>query len=67
MIGATHPVGFVENSSDPDDLQASCQRCEILFAEEQALTERFEEFCAPAVVCVSCYAELKDKHSTPGS
>ncbi len=56
-------VGFVENSDDPNDLQAWCDECEQLFAEEQDLTERFREFCDIMLVCTGCYAEIKERHS----
>jgi hypothetical protein len=57
-------VGFVENSSDPDDLQAWCSACETLFLEEGDKTERFRKFNNFAVVCDFCYASLKERHST---
>jgi hypothetical protein len=56
-------VGFVENSSDPDDLQAWCNACERLFIEEGDKTERFVEFNDFKVVCDVCYANLKRRHS----
>ncbi len=56
-------VGFVENSSDPDDLQAWCDQCELRFAEEGGMTPRFRSFNNMAVVCVACYEELKREHS----
>ena len=55
-------VGFVENSSDPDDLQAWCSACESLFLAEGDKTERFLQFNDFAVVCDFCYATLKDQH-----
>ncbi len=55
-------VGFVENSSDPNDLQAWCDDCEKLFMEEGEMTERFKEFNDMALVCVVCYAEIKERH-----
>jgi hypothetical protein len=58
-------LGFVENSSDPDDLQAWCDACEQLFLREGELTEAFREFCNFAVVCVGCYARIKQLHSSP--
>jgi hypothetical protein len=63
-------VGFVENSSDPHDLQAWCEECEGYFAREGELTEAFKRFNDFAVVCVACYSELKARHSReldPGS
>jgi hypothetical protein len=56
-------VGFVENSSDPNDLQAWCDQCEAFFEREGALTEDFQRFNDFAVVCVVCYSELKARHS----
>jgi hypothetical protein len=56
-------LGFVENTSDPDDLQAWCNDCEQMFLREQALTEAFQEFNGMRVVCVDCYARLKKLHS----
>ena len=56
-------VGFVENSSDPDDLQAWCEACEALFVAEDGMTERFRQFNDFAVVCDFCYAALKARHS----
>jgi len=56
-------VGFVENSSDPSDLQAWCDECEAFFVQEDALTEAFKAFNDSAVVCDFCYASLKERHS----
>ena len=56
------PVGVIENSSDPDDLQAWCFACEEKFQEEDGMTEVFLEFNRFAVVCVDCYAEAKLRH-----
>lgn len=56
------PAGFVENSSDPDDLQAWCHACERFFTSEGELTEAFGAFCDFAVVCVACYYELRQRH-----
>lgn len=55
-------VGFVENSSDPEDLQAWCSACESMFLSEGDKTERFRQFNDFAVVCDFCYANLKEKH-----
>jgi hypothetical protein len=63
MIGTVGPLGFVENSSDPEDLQAWCYDCERLFEKEQGLTEAFRRFNDFAVVCDRCYVELKIRHS----
>jgi hypothetical protein len=55
-------VGFVENSSDPEDLQAWCDECERVFIEEGDKTERFRRFNDFVVVCDFCYASLKERH-----
>jgi hypothetical protein len=44
-------AGFVENSSDPDDLQAWCAACEELFIREGEMTEAFRAFNDMKVVC----------------
>lgn len=54
-------VGFVENSTHPDDLQAWCNECEHLFLREGALTPAFREFNGMRVVCDFCYAAFKDR------
>jgi hypothetical protein len=56
-------VGFVENSSHPNDLQAWCDECEAYFSREGELTEAFQRFNDFAVVCVACYSDLKAKHA----
>ena len=56
-------VGFVENSSDPDDLQAWCDACEAMFLREDGMTEAFLEFNGMTVVCDTCYAKHKARHS----
>jgi hypothetical protein len=63
MIGSDRVLGFVENSTEPDDLQAWCNACEQMFLREQELSEAFREFCNFAVVCDACYARLKKQHS----
>lgn len=65
IIQASDAVGFVENSSDPNDLQAWCETCEQMFLAEGDKTEAFEAFNDRAVVCCECYASLKAKHSRP--
>ena len=55
-------VGFIENSSDPNDLQAWCQKCEIFFEEEGGMTEKFRVFNDMALVCVVCYENSKEYH-----
>jgi hypothetical protein len=58
-------VGFVENSDDPNDLQAWCDACEALFLQEGELTETFRAFCDMGVVCTDCYNTYKARHSKP--
>jgi hypothetical protein len=57
------PLGFIENSSDPNDLQGWCYACEYVFLQEEDKTEAFREFCNHAVVCSACYEEIKAFHS----
>lgn len=57
------PLGVVENSDDPDDLQAWCHLCEEKFQAEGGMTEAFKAFNAMAIVCVVCYAEAKARHA----
>ena len=65
LIGETGEVlGFVENSDDPDDLQAWCGRCEDLFLEEDDMTGRFREFNDARLVCEFCYADIKQRHAS---
>ena len=56
------PLGFVENSDDPEDKQGWCYACEMVFAQEQDKTPRFRAFCQHAVVCSKCYDEIKAHH-----
>jgi hypothetical protein len=39
QLNSADPIGFVENSSDPDDLQAWCYACEYLYAQEGDWTQ----------------------------
>ena len=55
-------AGFIENSDDPDDLQAWCDACEDLFLREGDKTEPFLKFNNFAVVCVDCYTRLRERH-----
>jgi hypothetical protein len=64
LIGEdTTSAGFVENSDDPNDLQAWCHACEEAFQREGGMTDAFREFNGMAVVCVKCYAEAKMRHT----
>ena len=58
-------VGFVENSSDSDDLQAWCDDCEQMFLREDGMTDAFRAFNDFSIVCTDCYAEIKQRHSNP--
>lgn len=57
------PVGFIENSSEPDDLQGWCFACEQRFLEEGELNEAFRAFNDFGVVCLQCYEKLKRRHT----
>ncbi len=63
LLRSTEPVGFVENNSDPNDLQAWCEHCEEKFLAEGDKTEAFATFNDRAIVCCICYQELKCRHS----
>lgn len=63
MVDATDPVGFIENSSDPGDLQAWCNKCEHFFLAEGDMTNAFVSFNDFAVVCGVCYQNYKELHS----
>jgi len=56
-------LGFIENNSEPNDLQGWCYACEFVFLEEEDKTERFREFCNHSIVCSKCYQEIKEFHS----
>jgi hypothetical protein len=55
-------VGFVENSADPDDLQAWCDACESMFQQEGDMTDTFRQFNDFRVVCASCYEQIKARN-----
>ena len=59
-------LGFVENSSDPDDLQAWCATCEATFLAEGGMTDAFRELHAMTVVCEHCYRAARDANATSG-
>jgi len=65
LQGQPAPSGFVENSSEPNDLQAWCYSCEDEFQQEEGMTNAFREFNGMAIVCVVCYAEAKARHAIP--
>lgn len=51
--------GFVENSSEPEDLQGWCGACEDYFEREGEMTEAFRAFNNMTIVCAACYREIK--------
>jgi len=55
-------VGFVENSSNPADLQAWCDTCESAFLRDDR-TPEFAKIVEFAIVCDLCYLEIKARHS----
>lgn len=63
LTAADRIVGFVENSSEPDDLQAWCDECEAFYLKEGEMTEAFLKFNDFAAVCQGCYALLKSRHT----
>lgn len=63
LQGQPAPAGFIENSSDPNDLQAWCYLCEERFQAEGDMTDAFREFNGMTIVCVICYAEAKAHHA----
>ncbi|MBA6231501.1 MULTISPECIES: hypothetical protein [unclassified Colwellia] len=58
-----HPIGFIENSDEPNDLQGWCLACEYLYDKELEMTEKFRAFTGISIVCTQCYYEIKAKHS----
>ncbi len=62
LRGQPAPAGFIENSSDPNDLQAWCHACEEMFMAEGDMTETFKAFNDMTLVCVDCYAQAKALH-----
>lgn len=63
LHAAERSVGFIENSSDPQDLQAWCDDCEQLFEREGEMTEDFRQFNDMRLVCSVCYELIKQRHS----
>lgn len=63
QFNSTEPVGFIENCSDPNDLQAWCYACEDFFEQEGDMTEKFKKFSNAKIVCEKCYNDLKALHS----
>ncbi len=56
------PLGFIENSSEPKDLQGWCYACEHIYLQEEDRTDKFNAFCSMAMVCKQCYENIKNKH-----
>ncbi len=56
-------LGFVENSSEPEDLQAWCGDCEDMFVREGDMTKAFRKFNDMTVVCDLCYARIRERHT----
>ena len=65
LCSAVTPAGFIENSSDPRDLQAWCHQCEEKFERAGGMTDEFRRFNDMRIVCVVCYGEAKSRHTTP--
>jgi hypothetical protein len=63
LDSAGAPAGFIENSSDPHDLQAWCHLCDEKFEQEGGMTNAFKAFNDMAIVCVVCYREAKARHA----
>lgn len=57
------PLGFIENSSEPNDLQGWCYACEHVFLQEEDQTRTFMKFCNFSVVCTECYKNIKENHN----
>ena len=62
----TAPLGVVENSDDPNDLQAWCYLCEERYEQEGGMTDAFRKFNGMTLVCVACYGDAKLRHRLPG-
>ena len=60
-------IGFVENSSNPDDLQTWCTACETFFIREGEMSDAFKAFNDMKVVCDVCYSERKAKRANSPS
>ena len=61
------PKGFIENSSEPGDLQAWCFQCEAFFESEGEMTAAFRQFNDMALVCEACYGTIRALHDVPGA
>jgi hypothetical protein len=56
------PLGFIENSDDPENKQGWCYACELVYAQEDDKTQRFLSFNQHSVVCSKCYDQIKAHH-----
>ena len=65
LVKRSSPAGFIENRSDPNDLQAWCHACEEKFEFEGGMTDAFRAFNQMKLVCVVCYQEIKSRNSIP--
>ena len=58
------PLGVVENSNDPNDLQSWCYLCEEKFQfEGEEITDAFKVFNGMSIVCIICYKEILERHT----
>jgi len=56
------PLGFVENSDDPENKQGWCYACELVYLQEEDKSARFRAFTHHTIVCFSCYDKIKKHH-----
>src|SRR2546421_6093264 len=63
LRGSDLVLGFVEDTSDPDDLRAWCNECEQLYMREQEWTDAFKAFADVKVMCDARYARIKELHA----
>jgi hypothetical protein len=64
MIDSADPVRFVENNSDPEDLQVWCDKCEQFFLAVGEMTDEIVAFNDFAFVCCDCYEDFKKHHAS---
>ncbi|MFZ2726397.1 MAG: hypothetical protein WAX77_09115 [Methylococcaceae bacterium] len=63
LLPSDSMLGFVENNSYPNDLQAWCDNCEQLFLKEQEMTKAFIGFSNAKIICNVCYNYIKESHA----
>jgi hypothetical protein len=63
LLNSEQPLGIIENSDDPLDLQAWCHLCEHKYLEEGDRTDAFNEFTDMKMVCDCCYSIIKSRHN----